>query len=59
VTLDFLEAHWEARQVSGPLGSTPSTTERRERSIAQPGRLAQTKPGFARRESRVEGGESG
>jgi hypothetical protein len=60
MTLDFLETRWQTRQVSGALGSTSSTTKRRERSIASPARLACGEAGLRpARAAGVQGGESG
>ena len=60
MTLGFLETRWQARQASGAQGSTPSTTKRRECSIAPPAWLARGEAGLCpAKAAGVQGGESG
>jgi hypothetical protein len=58
MTLGSLEVRWQARQATGAQGSTPSTTKRRERSIALPARLGRGEVGLCpARAAGVQGAE--
>ena len=60
MTLGYLEVRWQARQATGAQGSTPSTTERRECSIAPPARLGRGEAGLCpAKAAGVQGAERG